>query len=117
MTVADDLAMPIESRRSTESNILAIDLAFEHVCQMLNYMDSNGFTQFCPRWDPAVGEHVPFTTSWWMPEHDPGYYARMPDGALPGHGAKHPWLRRTDPLIDVALFATSRFDDGHMEFD
>ena len=99
-----------------QSNILAVDLALEHVCGLLQHMDKHGHTEFCPRWDPRVGEHDASADRWWMPEHNPNYYSRLPEGALPGYGATFPWLRRTDPLVDMYRFATSSFDDGYMQF-
>jgi len=99
-----------------QSNILAVDLALEHVCKLIRFMHQKGYDQFCPRWTASVGEHDPDERKWWLPEHDPGYFTRLPDGALPGYGASYPWSRRTDPLVDLYRFATAPYEDGHMEF-
>ena len=92
-----------------QSNILAVDLALEHVCKLIRFMHQKGYDQFCPRWTASVGEHDPDERKWWLPEHDPGYFTRLPDGALPGcmrHPARPNAL--AEPIRRVKIHSLGR---------
>jgi monooxygenase len=89
---------------------LKCDLTSQYVCRLLNYMDSHGYTQCCPRRknDPSLKE-APIL------DFSSGYIRRSID-TFPRQGSFAPWKLHQNYAIDMFLLRYAPLADGSMEF-
>jgi monooxygenase len=88
---------------------LKCDLTSEYVCRLLNYMESRGYTQCCPRNTDPTLELEPilnFTSS---------YVLRAID-RFPKQGNRSPWKLFQNYVLDRVQLRHAALDDGAMEF-
>ncbi len=88
---------------------LRVEIVCAYLCRLLNHMQRQGYTQFCPRQrDPSVVPEpfAPLTS---------GYFQRVKD-RLPRSGSKRPWKVYQNYIVDYLLLRNAKLEDGVMEF-
>lgn len=88
---------------------LKCDLTCEYVCRLLNYMQSQGHDQCCPRQNDPDLELEPLL------DFTSGYIQRSIE-ALPKQGPKAPWKSYQNYMRDVWTVAYDSIEDGTMAF-
>ena len=88
---------------------LKCDLTCEYVCRLLNYMETNGYAQCCPRPHDPDMKREPFI------DFTSGYVRRAID-AFPKQGLKLPWKAYQNYLFDTWTVAYGSLTDDAMEF-
>ncbi|HLK37793.1 MAG TPA: NAD(P)/FAD-dependent oxidoreductase [Polyangiaceae bacterium] len=87
---------------------LKCDLTNEYACRLINYMEKRGYTQCCPRKDPAVKEEL-------MINFTSGYVRRAID-QFPRQGTVAPWKLYQNYALDRILLRHASVVDRAMEF-
>ncbi len=87
---------------------LKSDLTLHYLCRLLRHMDKTGATVAVPRNKDASLERLPFM------DMTSGYIQRA-SAILPRQGAKYPWRLYQNYLLDRAMLAHGRIDDGIVE--
>lgn len=88
---------------------LKCDLTCEYVCRLLNYMETNGYAQCCPRPHDPDMEREPFI------DFTSGYVQRAID-AFPKQGIKVPWRAYQNYLLDTWTVAYGSLTDNALKF-
>lgn len=88
---------------------LKIDLICEHLCRMLKYMDSRGYTTVTPVVDdPSMGRRP-------MLDFEAGYIMRAID-EFPQQGTSGPWTIQMDYWADHARLRKGPVEDAALRF-
>jgi len=87
---------------------LRAELVCEYICELLRFMDENGYGQCCPEPDPTVEA---------LPALDlmAGYVTRA-EGLIPSQGSHDPWRLNKSVALDKALLKGQPIDDGTLRF-
>ena len=88
---------------------LKCDLTCEYVCRLLNYMETNGYAQCCPRPHDPDMEREPFI------DFTSGYVQRAID-AFPKQGLKLPWRAYQNYMLDTWTVAYGSLTDDALKF-
>jgi monooxygenase len=88
---------------------LKVDLVFEYVCRLLNFMDQQDYKRCTPRNDKYNGDSEPIL------DFTSGYVRRAID-ILPRQGTKAPWKLHQNYVLDVLTLRFGKVDDEAMEF-
>ena len=88
---------------------LKCDLTCEYVCRLLNYMETNGYAQCCPRPHDPDMEREPFI------DFTSGYVQRAID-AFPKQGLKLPWRAYQNYMLDTWTVAYGSLTDDALTF-
>ena len=88
---------------------LKCDLTARFVCRLLNFMEKQGYSTFCPQLnDPEVEPEQ-------LIDFSSGYLQRaLP--ILPRQGSKSPWKLHQSYLADLLQTGLAPLDDGVMQF-
>jgi monooxygenase len=92
-----------------QSWTLGADVACQHVCRLLNYMDEHGFDSVVPRQPDHLASSKPFF------ELSSGY-VRRGGGLFPRQGSKVPWYRPQSYPRDRRSVMSYALDDPALEF-
>jgi monooxygenase len=94
---------------ANQSWTLGTDLTSEHVCRLLEHMDSRGYATCTPRnRDPSItGVPAAYLTS--------GYVLRAID-RFPRHGSRAPWQREQNYVRNRRSMRRASLDDPTLEF-